>query len=139
MELNHRSFREQVLMPAVHPDVRALLRSQPGPHSCTRFTAIPSDEAMTPAPDKVQSEASTLAFNMPPSKGAAAHTVDVTSTGPPPRPAIADAIMQETKMEKAADQYGSHLQARSTAMKQCLTYRSCLLTPVSNSPPNHSL
>ena len=47
----HTSFRERVLMPAVRPDVRALLRSQAGPHAGAWLAAIPTDPATTLPPD----------------------------------------------------------------------------------------
>ena len=47
----HTSFREQVLMPTARPDVRALLRSQAGPHAGAWFAAIPADAATKLAPD----------------------------------------------------------------------------------------
>ena len=47
----HISFREQVLLPAIRPSDRALLRSQAGPHAGAWLTAIPADPATTLAPD----------------------------------------------------------------------------------------
>ena len=47
----HTSFREQVLLPAIRPSDRALLRSQAGPHAGAWLAAIPADPATTLAPD----------------------------------------------------------------------------------------
>ena len=47
----HTSFREHVLLPAVRPSDRALLRSQTGPHAGAWLAAIPADPATTLAPD----------------------------------------------------------------------------------------
>ena len=45
----HTSFREHVLLPAVRPSDRALLRSQAGPHAGAWL--VPADPATTLAPD----------------------------------------------------------------------------------------
>ena len=45
------SFREHVLLPAIRPSDRALLRSQAGPHAGAWLAAIPADPATTLAPD----------------------------------------------------------------------------------------
>ena len=47
----HSSFRERVLLPAIRPSDRALLRSQAGPHAGAWLAAIPADPATTFAPD----------------------------------------------------------------------------------------
>ena len=47
----HTSFREQVLLPAIRPSDRALMRSQAGPHAGAWLAAIPADPATTLAPD----------------------------------------------------------------------------------------
>ena len=47
----HISFREQVLLPAIRPSDRALLRSQAGPQAGAWLAAIPADRATTLAPD----------------------------------------------------------------------------------------
>ena len=50
----NQHFRDNVLLPAMLPSARALVRSQSGPHAGSWLTAIPAEPATTLAPQAMQ-------------------------------------------------------------------------------------